>query len=69
MNRIPFDRDAITLNYIQAQNLIKKGGFEILQTDFRFYFPRSLSYLRILEKLIVKIPLGAQYQILARKIE
>lgn len=69
MNRIPFDRDAITLNFIQAKNLIKNAGFEILQTDFIFYFPRSMAYFRFLEKYFIKIPLGAQYQILAKKIE
>jgi SAM-dependent methyltransferase len=67
MSRIPFDRDAITLSPPTARQLLRAGGFEILRTDFQFFFPRCLKWLRGLEPLLAKIPLGAQYQVLARK--
>ena len=67
MNRIPFDRDAITLSPLTGRQLVRKAGFEILQTDFCFYFPRLLRPLRPLERLLVKLPLGAQYLVLGRK--
>ena len=67
MSRIPFDRDAQTLSPISARRMIQSNGFQLLQMDFRFYFPRSLSFLRFTEKILTKIPLGAQYQILAMK--
>ena len=67
MSRIPFDRDAIKLSPPAARRLLIAGGFEILRTDSAFYFPRALGCLRRLEPLLAKIPLGAQYQVLARK--
>ncbi len=67
MSKIPFDRDAITLTPPTAQNLLRENGFEILRTDFQFFFPRPLSWFRGLEPALAKIPLGAQYQVLARK--
>lgn len=67
MSKIPFDRDAITLSPPNAQKLLRENGFEILRTDFQFFFPRPLSCFRGLEPWLAKIPLGAQYQVLARK--
>ena len=67
MSRIPFDRDAITLSPPEAARMLQAGGFTILRRDFRFYFPRVLSWLRWLERPLVPIPLGAQYLILCRK--
>lgn len=67
MSRIPFDRDAIKLSPPVTRRLLRDGGFEILRTDSAFYFPRALGFLRGLEPLLAKIPLGAQYQVLARK--
>jgi hypothetical protein len=67
MSRCVFDKDAITLTPRQSRQLLKSAGFEILRTDFAFIFPRLLKFLRPLEKLLVKLPLGAQYQVLAQK--
>jgi SAM-dependent methyltransferase len=67
MHRVPFDRDAIPLTPPAARRLLQEGGFEILQTDFLFIFPRMLKWLRGLEARLAHWPLGAQYQILCRK--
>ena len=67
MSRIRFDRDAITLSPPAARRLLREGGFEIIRTDFLFFFPRCLSWLRSLERRLTRLPLGAQYQILCRK--
>jgi SAM-dependent methyltransferase len=67
MSRCAFDRDAILLSPPEARTLLKEGGFEILRTDFRFIFPRSLRALRKIEDWIYRTPLGTQYQILCRK--
>jgi SAM-dependent methyltransferase len=69
MSRIPFDRNAITLSATAARRLLREGGFEVMQTDFLFFFPRYLSWLRSLEPRLTRLPLGAQYQILCRKPE
>ena len=67
MSRIPFDRDAITIPPPEARTLLKKSGFEIIRTDYQFFFPRMLKLLRFLESHLSEFPLGAQYQVLARK--
>lgn len=67
MSRIPFDRDAITLSVLEARRMLRVGGFEVLRSDFLFLFPAALSWLRFLERPLAKLPLGAQYQVLARK--
>ena len=69
MSRIPFDQDAITLSCLETQRLLRAGGFEVLRTDFLFIFPRALKFLRPLESLLTRWPLGAQYQVLARRPE
>ena len=68
MRRIPFDRDAVTLRAIEARQMLRTGGFEILRTDFLFIFPKMLTWLRWLEPSLAKLPLGAQYQVLCRKV-
>ncbi len=67
MSRIPFDRDAIMVSPIEARRLLRLGGFEIIRTDFQFIFPRALAGLRGLERVMCRMPFGAQYQVLCRK--
>ena len=66
MSRIPFDRDAKTLSPLEARRRVREAGFKVIRTDFRFYFPRMLKWLRPLEMLGVKLPLGSQYLVLGR---
>jgi SAM-dependent methyltransferase len=68
MSRCAFDRDAILLSPPEARKLLRKGGFEILRTDFRFIFPRALRALRKIEDFVCRAPLGTQYQVLCRKV-
>jgi SAM-dependent methyltransferase len=68
MRRIPFDQDAVTLSPPAARRLLREHGFEVMRTDFLFFFPRPLSWLRCLEPHLASLPLGAQYEILCRKI-
>jgi SAM-dependent methyltransferase len=67
MRRIPFDRNAITLSPPVARRLLREHGFKVLRTDFSFFFPRFLAWLRLLESRLVRLPLGAQYQIVCQK--
>jgi hypothetical protein len=47
--------------------MLRDAGFEVLRTDYLFFFPRSLSALRFLDPLLRPIPMGAQYLVLSRK--
>lgn len=67
MSRIPFDRDAIPLSVLEARRWLRAAGFELVRYDFHFIFPAALAGLRFLERPLSKLPLGAQYQVLARK--
>lgn len=67
MSRIPFDRDAICLSVLESKRLIEQAGFRIRISRTAFYFPRLLKGLRVLEPWLSRLPLGAQYWILATK--
>ena len=67
MFRCDFDKDAVKITPPAAARLLRKGGFEVLRTDFNFFFPRFLRALRPMEPALTRIPLGAQYQVLACK--
>lgn len=67
MHRIPFDRDAVMLRPGETRAMLERGGFEIAGTRSRFYFPRMLAFLRPLERFGERVPLGAQYCVLARR--
>jgi SAM-dependent methyltransferase len=67
MRRIPFDRDAITISPPGARRMLRDGGFEIIGTEFLFFFPRALARLRSFEHRLARFPLGGQYIVFARK--
>jgi SAM-dependent methyltransferase len=67
MRRIPFDRDALPLSPRQARKLVREAGFKLLRTDFLFLFPRMLRWLRPIEQLVVRLPAGAQYGVMAAR--
>jgi trans-aconitate methyltransferase len=67
MHRCDFDKNAVKIFPREANRLLAQNGFDILRTDYRFFFPRFLKTLRPLEESLARIPLGAQYQVLARK--
>jgi len=47
--------------------LLRRAGFEVIRTDHLFIFPRQLAFLRPLEALVSRLPIGGQYQVLARR--
>ncbi|QTN31983.1 class I SAM-dependent methyltransferase [Akkermansiaceae bacterium] len=67
MSRVPFDADAIMLWPGETRRLLVQCGFEVLFTDYKFFFPRPLAALRFLEPSLRRCVMGAQYLVLARK--
>lgn len=67
MSQCVFDRDAIMLSPPQARRMLANVGFELLGTDYLFFFPTFAKVLRFLEPRLVHLPLGAQYQVLCRR--
>ncbi|MFH0908176.1 MAG: methyltransferase domain-containing protein [bacterium] len=66
MARIPFDRDAVKISAPAAGRLLRAAGLDVIRTDFYFIFPHRFRALRFLEAPLARVPLGAQYQVLAR---
>jgi predicted TPR repeat methyltransferase len=66
MSRCEFDRDAVVMRPGEARTLLKANGFEIVRSSSAFFFPRSLSWLRGLEKPLAATLLGGQYLLLAK---
>ena len=69
MRAIPFDRDAHLLSPMAAVRLVRNNGFKVLELRFHFLFPRALSVFRRFEDHLARLPLGAQYQVIASKEE
>jgi SAM-dependent methyltransferase len=67
MSRIEFDRDAKCLSPLETKQRLTQAGFTCLRTRSLFYFPKPLSWLRPLEKILSLAPLGAQYVVLAQR--
>lgn len=68
MSRVPFDADAILVWPRQARRLLRAAGFEILRTDYAFFFPHFARALRPLERGLRWLPMGGQYHVLARRL-
>lgn len=67
MSRVSFDADAVMVWPGEARRLLRRQGLRPVSTDFRFYFPKLLAPLRVLDGCLLKVPLGAQYLVLAQK--
>lgn len=63
----PFDKDVVKVWPKEQRNLLKTSGFNLIETEFLFYFPQWLSVFRPLEKLLNKVPMGGQYGVCAQK--
>ncbi len=61
--RCPLDVNAEMLNLQTALKLAKQVGFSTEQHAYTLFFPRQLAFLRKLEPIFKRIPLGAQYYI------
>lgn len=61
------DENAIPLAPPESHRLVQTQRLRLIRTDYLFFFPGYLSWFQPLEKRLTKMPLGAQYQVLARK--
>ena len=62
----PFDIDAVLLSPSYAGTLFKKSGFTHSTRRFTLFFPAFVGFLRPLEPLLNRLPIGAQYYYEAR---
>ena len=67
MRRVAFDRDAVMLPAAESTRLLRGAGLTVLGTEYHFVFPRLLRWLRGLEPLVRRCPLGGPYLVVARR--
>jgi SAM-dependent methyltransferase len=67
MARCEFDEDAVPVWPHRARRVLDSAGLRVERTEYRFLFPRALSFLRPLENRLLRLPIGAQYVVVARK--
>lgn len=68
MRRVPFDRGAQTVDSVRMRRLVAAAGFELVgPARYMFVFPAPLKALRGTEPRLERLPLGAQYLVLARR--
>ena len=61
--RCPFDADAEMLKLKSALVLCSEAGFTSEQHGYTLFFPSQLAFLRGIEPLLKRLPLGAQYYV------
>ena len=67
MRHSEIDKNAIPVPPTESRRLVGLERFEIIRTDYLFFFPGYFSWLRPVERLMNKVPVGAHYLVLARK--
>lgn len=63
----PFDEDAVLLKKGLLKNLFNSVNLTTIQSRYILFFPLKGKFFRKIEKLLAKLPLGAQYFCVAQK--
>jgi ubiquinone/menaquinone biosynthesis C-methylase UbiE len=67
VNTCEFDANARLIAACRMRNACLDGGFARAEVRYRMFFPRAFARMRVLEKYMAGIPLGAQYAVYASK--
>jgi SAM-dependent methyltransferase len=67
VNSCEFDENAVLLNPLYADRILRTSGFQWRKIRFIHFVPKFMAFLTPLEKLLRKVPLGAQYFFIAKK--
>ena len=66
VNTCPFDANAVLIGARTLRERLREAGFSRISLAYRIFFPARLSRLRPLERMLTRLPLGAQYRICAQ---
>ncbi|MES2017121.1 MAG: class I SAM-dependent methyltransferase [Pseudomonadota bacterium] len=66
VNTCPFDANAVLIGANTLRARLRAAGFSRLSLAYRIFFPAMLSGLRPLERVLTRVPLGAQYRLCAQ---
>jgi len=67
VNTCPFDVNAVLIGSRTMQARLRAAGFRRISLAYRIFFPHALSFLRPLERVLTRLPLGAQYRLSAQR--
>ncbi|MDH4231631.1 MAG: class I SAM-dependent methyltransferase [Nitrospirota bacterium] len=67
VNTCPFDEDAVLVKPAELKSLLSAAGMHVKLVHYTLFFPVFLKWLRFLEAFLVKVPMGGQYFVYARK--
>jgi ubiquinone/menaquinone biosynthesis C-methylase UbiE len=67
VNTCPFDANAVLVGSRTMQARLRAAGFGRISLAYRIFFPGALGFLRPLERVLTRLPLGAQYRLCAQK--
>jgi 2-polyprenyl-3-methyl-5-hydroxy-6-metoxy-1,4-benzoquinol methylase len=67
VDRCAFDEDAVLLPLRESAEYLRAAGLEIERSDYIVFMPHILAWLRVLEAWLYRVPLGAQYAVVARR--
>ncbi len=65
VNTCPFDIDARLIRAGTFARRLRSAGFKAVKIDYTIFFPSALASLRRFERNLARLPLGAQYRIMA----
>lgn len=69
VRQCPFDEGAVLLPLRETRSYLICAGLRVVRQDYIVFFPRCMGWFFRLERFLAKCPLGAQYVLVARKIE
>jgi SAM-dependent methyltransferase len=67
VDRCPFDANARLIEMPELKRKVGAAGWANPRHQFQLFFPRPLAMLQSLERLITRLPIGAQYVLYAVK--
>jgi SAM-dependent methyltransferase len=67
VSRTPVDADAVLLRALETRRLLEGAGFKVEEPRFFLYLPERLyGLMGILERALVRFPMGGQYAVFGR---
>lgn len=67
VNACPFDINAKLISAGAMRARLRAAGFTRISLAYRIFFPAALSFMRPWERVLTRVPLGAQYRLCAQK--
>jgi SAM-dependent methyltransferase len=67
VHRCAFDKDVELVRRRRAERLVRAAGLEVIESRYILFFPWRSKMLTTVEERLERVPLGAQYYVLAQK--